>query len=120
MRIIKGRYAKENGTWVLYYSSLSTSSLFDFSILVTGILERVQVYETFIKGRRTDLYGAENHADADRTHGGGGGCCGLPALLEFLSGASRTVGRMRIGFPGELGAAFCVKMFSSSDSDPGF
>ena len=29
---------------------------FDFSILVTGILERVQVYETFIKGAKDGFY----------------------------------------------------------------
>ena len=53
------------------------------------------------------LYGAENHADADRTHGGGGGAAGF-RLSGVLVRASRTVdAENRISR--RIGAAFCRK-----------
>lgn len=84
-----------------------------FTIVVSGILERVQVYEAFIKGAKEGfctvlrimptLVGLMVAVGVLRASG----------FLEFLSGI---LGQWteKIGFPGELVPLSVVKMFSSS------
>ena len=76
-----------------------------FTIVVSGILERVQVYETFIKGAKDGFYTVLKIMPTLVLRASG--------FLEFLSGI---LGQWteKIGFPGELVPLSVVKMFSSS------
>ena len=84
-----------------------------FSILVTGILERVQVYETFIKGAKDGFYTVLKIMPTLIGLMVAVGVLRASGFLEFLSGL---LGQwtQRIGFPGELVPLSVVKMFSSS------
>ena len=84
-----------------------------FTIVVSGILERVQVYETFIKGAKDGFYTVLKIMPTLVGLMVAVGVLRASGFLEFLSGI---LGQWteKIGFPGELVPLSVVKMFSSS------
>ena len=84
-----------------------------FTIVVSGILERVQVYETFIKGAKDGFYTVLKIMPTLVGLMVAVGALRASGFLEFLSGI---LGQWteKIGFPGELVPLSVVKMFSSS------
>lgn len=84
-----------------------------FTIVVSGILERVQVYEAFIKGAKEGFYTVLRIMPTLVGLMMAVGVLRASGFLEFLSGI---LGQWteKIGFPGELVPLSVVKMFSSS------
>ncbi len=84
-----------------------------FTIVVSGILERVQVYEAFIKGAKEGFYTVLRIMPTLVGLMVAVGVLRASGFLEFLSGI---LGQWteKIGFPGELVPLSVVKMFSSS------
>lgn len=84
-----------------------------FTIVVSGILERVQVYEAFIKGAKEGFYTVLRIMPTLVGLMVAVGVLRASGFLEFLSGI---MGQWteKIGFPGELVPLSVVKMFSSS------
>lgn len=84
-----------------------------FTIVVSGILEQVQVYEAFIKGAKEGFYTVLRIMPTLVGLMMAVGVLRASGFLEFLSGI---LGQWteKIGFPGELVPLSVVKMFSSS------
>lgn len=84
-----------------------------FTIVVSGILEQVQVYEAFIKGAKEGFYTVLRIMPTLVGLMVAVGVLRASGFLEFLSGI---LGQWteKIGFPGELVPLSVVKMFSSS------
>lgn len=84
-----------------------------FIIVVTGVLEQVQVYETFIKGAKDGFYTVLKIMP---TLIGLMVAVGILRASGFLQFLSDLIGQWTetVGFPGELVPLSIVKMFSSS------
>lgn len=84
-----------------------------FIIVVTGVLEQVQVYETFIKGAKDGFYTVLKIMP---TLIGLMVAVGILRASGFLQFLSDLIGQWteEIGFPGELVPLSVVKLFSSS------
>lgn len=84
-----------------------------FIIVVAGILERVQVYESFIKGAKDGFYTVLKIMP---TLIGLMVAVGILRASGFLQFLSDLIGQWTetVGFPGELVPLSVVKMFSSS------
>lgn len=84
-----------------------------FIIVVTGVLEQVQVYETFIKGAKDGFYMVLKIMP---TLIGLMVAVGILRASGFLQFLSDLIGQWTetVGFPGELVPLSIVKMFSSS------
>ena len=84
-----------------------------FTVVVSGIRERVQVYEAFIKGAKEGFYTVLRIMPTLVGLMVAVGVLRASGFLEFLSGI---LGQWteKIGFPGELVPLSVVKMFSSS------
>lgn len=84
-----------------------------FIVLVTGILEQVSVYETFIKGAKEGFFTVLKIMPTLIGLMVAVGILRASGFLEFLS---LLLGKVteQLGFPGELVPLSVVKMFSSS------
>lgn len=84
-----------------------------FTIVVTGMLEKIQVYETFIKGAKDGFYTVLKIMP---TLIGLMVAVGILRASGFLQFLSDLIGQwtVTVGFPGELVPLSVVKMFSSS------
>lgn len=84
-----------------------------FIIVVTGVLEQVQVYEAFIKGAKDGSYTVLKIMPTLIGLMVGVGILRASGFLQFLSDL---IGQWTetVGFPGELVPLSIVKMFSSS------
>lgn len=84
-----------------------------FTIVVTGMLEKIQVYETFIKGAKDGFYTVLKIMP---TLIGLMVAVGILRASGFLQFLSDLIGQWteEIGFPGELVPLSVVKLFSSS------
>ena len=83
------------------------------SIIVYGLSEKVNVYETFIKGAKSGFFTVVRIMPTLIGLMAAVGILRASGFLDFISGLLENF-TGRIGFPGELVPLTIVKMFSSS------